>query len=107
MSAQAPLLVDYPWVLVRFACTVCGRRGQTRLARLAERYGADCTLERLLDAVAWTCPYPRHEGAGRKHRKYTVYCGIYLPDLEGRPRPPDLPGPHLQLIVSSEDSDAA
>ena len=99
-------LVDYPFVLVRFACVLCSRRGQARLARLAERHGAEITLEELLDRVAWTCPYPRpRTRPGQKLRKYQPYCGIMLPDLDGPGprRPPDLPRPALR-VVRGEDA---
>ena len=96
-------LVDYPYILVRFDCSICHRRGQARLARLAEKHGAEITLEDLLDRVAYPCPYPRL----RRPRKYQVGCGIKLPDIEGgSPRPPDRPGPILKL-VAKKDADAA
>lgn len=95
-------LVEYPYVIVRFACVLCARRGQARLARLAERHGADITLEELLDRVAWTCPYPRPR-PGQKLPKYQPFCGIMLPDIERpRPRPPDVPCPPLRLVVGDD-----
>lgn len=93
-----PRLVDYPYVTVRFRCQHCKRRGQQRLARLAERFGADCTLDELLDIISASCPVPRRPPPGRKARKYAIYCGIYLPDFEYRPRPPDQPGQPLRLV---------
>ena len=38
-------LVDYPYVLVRFRCDICKRSGQSRLARLADKYGCRTTLD--------------------------------------------------------------
>ncbi|MFG1270814.1 hypothetical protein V5F40_22950 [Xanthobacter sp. DSM 14520] len=106
-------ILDYPWVVMRIACSVCARSGQTRLARLAEKHGAECSLEELLDRIAWTCPYPRLK-PDQKARKYHVYCGIYLPDLRlPAPRPPDFPGPGIKLVhgtgtgAKTGDQDAA
>jgi hypothetical protein len=48
-------LATYPLVSVRIACRNCRRRGSYRLARLAERYGADTTLEELLIKVTADC----------------------------------------------------
>ena len=97
-------LLDYPFVLVRFACVLCSRRGQARLARLAERHGAEITLEELLDRVAWTCPYPRPR-PGQKLRKYQPFCGIMLPDLQGPGRPPpDLPRRALHVVAGKDAS---
>lgn len=97
---MAGCLVDYPYVIVRFSCSYCRRRGKARLARLAERYGADITLEDLLNNVAWTCPLPRPGRDHRKPQKYAARCGIYLPDLmmTGGP-PPDLPPAGLRLVI--------
>lgn len=97
-------LVDYPWVVVRLSCRICPRHGRTRLARLAERYGAEIELEDMLDRIAWTCPYPRRPEPGRKPRKYQPYCGIYLADFDGTPRPPDRPGGAGLRLVSSREA---
>jgi hypothetical protein len=85
-------LVEYPYVLVRFSCTICRRRGRMRLARLAEKYGAGITMDAVLHNVAWSCPLPRPGSEHAKPQKYAPRCGIYLPDIEGRqPPPPDMP----------------
>lgn len=92
-------LVDYPYVVVRFSCSYCRRRGRVRLARLAEKYGADITIVDLLDNVAWSCPLPRLGANHRKPQKYAARCGIYLPDLvTGGGPPPDLPPAGLRLV---------
>lgn len=92
-------LVDYPYVLVRFSCTMCRRRGQARLARLADKYGAEMSYEDLLNAVAWSCPLPREGSQHRNPQKYGARCGIYLPDIgEGSHPPPDLPPAGLRLV---------
>lgn len=93
-------LVDYPYVVVRFACTYCRRRGRMRLARLADKYGADISIEALLNDVAWSCPLPRPGRDHRKPQKYAARCGIYLPDIESSPRPPDVPFEGLRLVKS-------
>jgi len=101
---KQPRLVDYPWVVVRIACPTCGRHGRTRLA---EKYGAEITLDDLLDRIAWTCPYPRHPPAGQKRRKLHVYSGVWLPDLVHLiPPPPHLPSPRLRLVLRDDDAAA-
>jgi len=92
-------LVDYPYVVVRISCSHCRRRGRVRLARLAEKYGADVTIVDLLNNVAWSCPLPRLGTDHRKPQKYGARCGIYLPDLvTGAGPPPDLPPVGLRLV---------
>lgn len=93
----------------RFDCSLCKRRGQSKLARLAEKYGAEITLDDLLNRIAWTCPHPRGPDGWRKRpRKYTAVCGIRLPDWETpTPRPPDTPGPTLRWVGDSEEENAA
>lgn len=95
---MADRLSNYPYVLVRIGCTLCGRRGQYRLARLAAKFGPETSLEDLLDQFALSCPYPR-PGSLPKRRKYQAVCGIELVDI-GRPspRPPDLPRRGLVAI---------
>lgn len=100
-------LADYPYVVVRVECGLCGRRGRYRLARLAERYGADIALEDLLDQIAGRrCPYPRPWRV-RRVPKLSAVCHILLPDIVHGPRPPDLPGSRLRLAVSNRPDDAA
>lgn len=106
-TAPIARLIEFPWVVVRFDCPVCGRAGRSRLVRLAAKYGADITLEDLLDRVAWTCPYPRRPPTGQKRRNLVIYCGIRFTDLANpTPPPPDTPGPRLRLVPSS-DGEAA
>lgn len=70
-----PRLVEYPVVVVNVACALCPRRGRYRLARLAERYGANALLVDVLRTIAGGC-------GGR--------CGARFEDL---PEPPSLPPP--------------
>lgn len=100
-----PRLVNYPYVIVRIACVLCQRRGRMRLARLAERYGADTDLEIILSRLAYPCPYPRPDPTRRRQPKLSPRCGIYLPDLVGDPRPPDNPpGAGVRLVVDNGDA---
>lgn len=76
-------LADYPFVVVNVDCTLCSRTGRYRLARLVDRYGADCRLDNLLDHLAGDCRYrerPRHP--------IKPGCGARFPDLIGRDQPP-------------------
>lgn len=92
------ILAEYPYVVVRFACTICRRRGQMRLARAAEKYGADIGMLALMNNVAWSCPLPRRGSEHAKAQKYGARCGIYLPDIgEGGP-PPDMPPVALRIV---------
>lgn len=95
-------LVEYPHVVVRVACVLCQRRGRLRLARLAERYGADAGLDVILDRLRFPCPYPLPDPTRRAQRKLSPTCGIYLPDL-AKPRPPDLARPELRVVPGHEE----
>jgi len=89
---MADTLATYPFVLVRLACTQCSRKGSYRLARLAEKYGAQIEMRQLLEYLAGDCRdwRPRHPFRPR--------CAAYFCDL-GSGRPPDLPGPRLKLVA--------
>jgi hypothetical protein len=91
-------LCHYPYVVVRIACDACGRAGSYRLARLAERYGADIDLETLLDHLASGCKY-RDFPQPQKFR-----CRARFRDLEPPRRPPDLPGRRLRVVSGGRDT---
>lgn len=77
-------LVDYPFVMVRFRCDTCKRSGQSKLARLAAKYGCETTLDALCERMTRDCPWRKDHAAEIKG------CGIYMPDLPPK-IPPDLP----------------
>ena len=80
-------LTTYPYVVVRLDCTLCGRKGQHRLARLADKYGANCALKELLELLAGDCKY-----RGRRRHPIRPGCGARFKDLVGPDRPPpDVP----------------
>lgn len=86
-------LSRYPFVLVRLRCNVCDRRGQYRLARLAQAFGAEIALDEMVNRLSRDCPWrldPRRRGGG---------CGAFLPDLVPPRRPPDLPAEMRPLRV--------
>ncbi len=83
-------LVDYPFVMVRMCCNTCKRSGQSKLARLAAKYGCEITLDELLERISRDCPW-RKDGAFQKSG-----CGIYCRDLPPRV-PPDLPPGMVKL----------
>ena len=83
-------LVDYPYVLVRFRCDLCKRSGQSRLARLSEKYGCMTTLDALAERISRDCPWRKDDAAIKG-------CGIYLPDLPPKV-PPDLPTARPRLV---------
>jgi hypothetical protein len=84
-------LATYPYVIVRFDCTLCHRKGQYSLARLADKYGADITMRELLGFIAGDCKYwrPRYPGH--------LGCGARFTDLVGPGPPPDLPPGMMRL----------
>ena len=88
-------LSEYPYVVARIGCSNCSRHGSYRLARLADRYGAEMALPHLLELLSADCPK-------RERAKVAIYdrCGAYLPDVGGT-RPPDEPGaarPRLRVV---------
>ncbi|WP_043748487.1 hypothetical protein [Methylobacterium nodulans] len=95
-GARVTCPAQYPFVIVRVACGVCvSRRGSYRLARLAEKFGADTPLERVLEGIAHDCPYPPPDKV--RGNQYVPRCHAYFPDLIDAPRPPDLP-PGLAVL---------
>ena len=89
-------LATYPYVVVRLDCTLCTRTGRYRLARLADQYGANCSLEDLLDHLAGDCAY-------RKRQRHPIHpgCGARFRDLKSaEPPPPDTPpSSRLRLVA--------
>jgi hypothetical protein len=78
-------LATYPHVVVRIACRNCKRRGSYRLARLAERFGADATLDDVLMKLSADC------GLAVNRSNHPGCRRVYLPDLETPRRQPDVP----------------
>ena len=78
-------LSSYPYVAVKLACRRCSRSGSYKLARLADKYGAEIRMTDLLGFLAGDCKLwePRHPAMER--------CGAYFADLGSPLRPPDLP----------------
>ncbi|QCK87239.1 hypothetical protein E8L99_16485 [Phreatobacter aquaticus] len=88
-------LATYPYVILRLRCDPCRRAGQYRIARLGQAFGADIGLDELLVRLTKDCPWQ----LARDPRKYEPRCLAYLPDIEGRPRPPDMPPGAAKLRV--------
>jgi hypothetical protein len=78
-------LASFSYVKVRLACRQCGREGSYKLARLADKYGANVRMGDPLRMLVDDCKLidPRHPFADR--------CGAYFADLDWPPEPPDLP----------------
>jgi len=93
-------LSDFPWIIVRIDCPLCPqRRGQYRLARLAEKYGADIQLCDLIDRIAFDCPRKSLPWE-RPPDQYDPCCMARFTDLEATSRPPpDLPPMMRKLTV--------
>jgi hypothetical protein len=85
-------LAFYPFVVVRFPCRVCARRGSYRLARLAAKFGPEISLHDLTDRFSYDCLW---RAEARSKRRVSA-CGVYLPDLEQK-RPPDAPPGMVKL----------
>jgi hypothetical protein len=96
-------LVDYPFVVVRIGCELCGRRtANYRLARLAAKFGPETTLGQLVEYLSWDCPLRDPAVPGKRRRHRDMSCGANLVDLNGPPRPPDLPAVMKRLKVVGE-----
>lgn len=80
-------LSSYPHVIVRVMCTRCTRRGAYRLARLAERFGAEASLVDVLRELSRDCA---NHGLKREKGSYPEPCRAVFGDLD-MPRPPDVP----------------
>jgi hypothetical protein len=78
--ADSAALEQLPCVIVRFSRTLCPRRGEYRLARLAAKYGPEADLASVLHAVTLDCPYSRHPSRP-KPEKYEARCGARYEDL--------------------------
>jgi hypothetical protein len=52
---RADALSSYPYVTVRLACRRCSRSGSYKLARLADKYGAEIRITDLLGFLAGDC----------------------------------------------------
>jgi len=89
-------LLTYPYVIVRIACDGCGRSGRYRLARLAEKYGADVELDTLLGYLAGDCKHWGHS------HPYRFRCRARFRDLEPPRRPPDTPGMRLTVVTGGK-----
>jgi hypothetical protein len=99
-------LLDFPWVIVRVDCPLCPhRKGQYRLVRLAEKFGADIQLCDLIDQIAIDCPRKSLQWK-RSPNEYAPRCKARFTDLEAVSRPPpDLPPTmrKLRVIVGGKD----
>ncbi len=82
---DADRLDTYPYVKVRLACRRCSRTGSYKLARLADKYGAQIKMGDLLAYLAGDCKIWERKLA------WQTRCGAYFIDLDWPPRPPDLP----------------
>jgi len=85
-------LATFPYVVVRIACRFCKRSGAYRLARLAEKFGADAAVDDVLRQLAADCPH------WKRSARWNDGCGVYLPDLDWPPPPPDMPGAKLRVV---------
>jgi hypothetical protein len=96
-------LVDYPFVVVRVGCELCGRRtANYRLARLAAKFGPEISLRQLVEYLSWDCPVRDPAIPSKRRRHRDVPCGAKLIDLNGPPRPPDMPATMMRLKVVGE-----
>ena len=71
------------------------RSGQSRLARLADKYGCMTSLDELVERMTRDCPWRSDKALDRRG------CGIYLPDLPPRV-PPDLPSRPLRMVAGGK-----
>lgn len=84
-------LADYPYVVVRLGCAFCPRRrGVYRLARLAERYGANAPLDAVRRDLAKPCPRLEYAGTSLRPGCRVEYVDLMRWARERRPQ--DVPG---------------
>ncbi len=95
---MADRLSNYPYVSLTLACRFCARKGHYRLARLAAKYGSEVPMDTVLRYLAGDCEY------WRPSHPYKLGCGAYFADLEGPPRPPDVPVARALKIVKGGKS---
>lgn len=81
-------LSGFPYVTVRLTCSLCPRRGRYRLARLAQRFGAEAEMQDVVRELSADCPWQRAKWDKRPPRKYTARC---MAQLEDCTLPPDEP----------------
>lgn len=93
-------LVDWPWVTVEVECPLCSRYGRYRLARLAERVGAERDLGELLLGITAKCGLPRYM---EKTRQYEARCGARYRVPVGGPLPEGVPA---REVAASESPPA-
>lgn len=86
-------LATYAFVTVRVACRNCKRRGVYRLARLAERFGADATLDNVLITITADCNLATNR-TNRRGCRAAYFPGIVPTSL---PEPP--PRAPLRIIL--------
>lgn len=72
-------------MIVRVACSRCPRKGQYRLARLAERYGAELELPWVIHELAKDCELRKTLNISSRDQ-----CRAHFPDIASG-RPPDDP----------------
>ena len=77
--------VDWPWVTVEVECSLCRRCGRYRLARLAEKLGAE---RELLLIVSAKCTIPKFD---EQTRQYEARCGVRYRVPSGGPMPDGVP----------------
>lgn len=95
-------LEHFPWVVIRFRCTLCKRWADARLAKVACKFGHGETIGALVRRFTSTCPNFAFRRNGVRYPDQQ--CGGYCPDV-GRHGPPDLPPSMsgLTLIEGGKD----
>jgi hypothetical protein len=71
-------------------CRFCSRKGAYRLARLSVTLGADANIDDVLRRLAADC--------SKRTPRWNDGCGVYLPDLDFPPRPPDVLRTKLRVV---------
>ncbi len=96
-------LSAYPYVVVRIRCRNCPRAGSYKLARLAEKFGAEIEIAELVMKLSADCP----NRSIKRHKGEHPRCGAHLPDVAGlpEPEPPPAvpPAPALRVVGGGRD----
>lgn len=82
-------VVEFPYVVVRLGCNLCGRKNAYRLARIAVAFGPEAAMGDVLEKLAASCPW-RMKPYERSRNQYRPRCHAQFTDLTER-TPPDMP----------------
>ena len=72
-------LSQYPFVLVRITCDLCGRSGRHRLVRLGAKFGLECPIDDVLARLSADWP-ARRAPCEMSGQQWKSGCWARFPD---------------------------